>query len=321
VKYRIYGIDIQSSLPLPEAGRSSSKDCSLAIELSPDAFGDSWSWFHSWPQRGRARAVRKPWLAFGKHDGRFLLRFPDLAEFEISAEADRIRCRPRPRLAPSTLRHLLLDQVLPLAVSLRGQLVLHASAVHVPGFGVISFAGLAGCGKSTLAAALGMRRCSVVTDDALVLARNEDDEEVYAVPGYPGLRLWRDSAHALAIDHGGATRVAHYTAKRRLAAGRVAFRARPAPLRAVAVLGRRVDRRQQSRVRALDARQALMAVAPFAYVMDPGDRQQLHRMFDGLANVVARVPVCRVAVRDDRRNLVEAAGEVLDGLRLAAVDS
>jgi hypothetical protein len=320
VKYRIYGIDIESSLPLPELGRSRAKHCSVAIELSPNAFADDWLWFQSWPQRGRSReATRKPWLAFGKTAGRYLLRFPDLAEFEISADADRIRCRPRPRLARSTLRHLLLDQVLPLAVSLRGQLVLHASAVHVPGFGVISFAGLAGYGKSTLAAALGIRRCSILTDDALVVAR--DDEEVYALPGYPSLRLWRDSARALAMDHGSTTKVAHYTAKRRLAAERVVFRNRPSPLKAVVVLGRRVSRTQPSSVRALQAREALMAVAPFAYVMDAGDRQQLYRMFDGLASVVARVPVFLAAVRDDRHRLVDAAGEVLAGVRLAAADS
>jgi hypothetical protein len=214
---------------------------------------------------------------------------------------------------------LLLDQVLPLAMSRRGELVLHASAVHVQGFGAISFVGLAGCGKSTLAAALGMQHCAVVTDDALVVTR--DDGQCYALPGYPGLRLWRDSARALAIDRGRTATVAHYTAKRRLAAGRLTFRDRPAPLRAIAVLGRRVRRTGHSRVQALAAREALMAVAPFAYVMDAGDRQQLHRMFDGLAGVVADVPVFRVAVRDDQRNLVAAAGELLDGLRVAAADS
>jgi hypothetical protein len=94
-------------------------------------------------------------------------------------------------LPRTTFRHLLLDQVLSLVLSQSGHFVLHASAVHSNEFGTVAFVGHAGSGKSTLGGALGIRGCSVASDDCLVVADVGGTPMV--VPGYPGLRLWRDS--------------------------------------------------------------------------------------------------------------------------------
>ena len=217
----------------------------------------------------------------------------------MSAAGDRIRCRPAPRLATTTLRHLLLDQVLPLAVSRHGklvQLVLHASAVHVPRIGAIAFAGPTGCGKSTVAAALGLRGCPTITDDCLIIAGARGRRSI--LPGYPGVRLWRKTARALGL--GGGDPVTHYSSKRRLDA-EMPFRRRPSPLRAIFALGRRVPPNRPACAIPLQSRDRLMALAPYTYLLDVGDRRQLAQTFSALSAIVTELPVQRLRLRDASR--------------------
>jgi hypothetical protein len=308
--YRLHGVTVESAIPLPELPRASGRRAAVAIELAREAADLGSDWYQTWRVRNKSgRQGREPWLSFARQRAGYLLRFQDLADFEVSSRGDRICCRPASRLARSTLRHLLIDQVLPLALSQRGHLVLHASAVHVPGVGAIAFAGPAGCGKSTVAAALAIGGCRILTDDCLVVAPGA--ETISAVPGYPGLRLWRRTARALELGSHARQAVAHYTAKRRLAARVLSFRNRPSPLRALFVLGRRVPSSTAIRTQALRARDGLVALAPYAYVMDVGDRRQVERMFSNLSDLVVRVPVARLRLRDDRRGLRDVADEVL----------
>jgi hypothetical protein len=67
-------------------------------------------------------------------------RFQDLADFEISADGYRVTCVPTPSLAEATAEHLYFNQILPLALSMRGKLVFHGSAVEAL-VGAIAFLG------------------------------------------------------------------------------------------------------------------------------------------------------------------------------------
>ena len=261
--------------------------------------------FHHWRIRGTRG---RPWLSIGRRQGDYVLRFPDLADFDVSAAGDRIVCRPAARLDDVTLRHLLLDQVLPLALSRSGNLVLHASAAHIPGVGCAAFVGPTGSGKSTLATALGLLGCPVLTDDCLVVEAGLAAHQ--AVPGYPGLRLWRDAARGLGLERHATAGVAHYTGKRRLES-RVQFRSRPSPLAVLFVLGRRRRKGLPTLSRALASRDRLMALAPYTHLLDVEDRRQLLHMFRGLSTLVTLVPVVRLNVCDGRRRLLETADEIL----------
>jgi pimeloyl-ACP methyl ester carboxylesterase len=317
VKYQLYGVTVASAIALRGVRRSSSHGPPrISIELGAAPGGDPLDAFHSWRVPGRRS---RPWLSIGRFADGYRLRFPDMADFEVSTAGDRITCRPVARLARSTLRHLLLDQVLPLALSRSGRLVLHASAVHIPRLGSVAFVGPTGCGKSTLAAALGLRGCQVMTDDCLVVYHGEKSAEnpaSLAVPGYPGLRLWLDSARGLGLEREAATHVAHYTTKRRLVTGAVKFRTSPSPISAVFVLGRRRRPSESARTRALGSRDRLMSLAPYTYVMDVEDRRQLSQMFRSLATLAAHVPIVRLSVPDSRRRVLETAVEVLDVARV-----
>ncbi len=179
----------------------------------------------------------------------------------------------------------------------------------MPRLGTVAFVGPTGSGKSTLAAALGLRGSPVVTDDCLVVEAGAAGS--LAVPGYPGLRLWRDAARGLGLGRDAEASVAHYTAKRRVDASAVRFRSQPSPLALLFVLGRRRRPGAPPRTRTLAARDRLMALAPFTHLMDVEDRRQLLLMFRSLSTLVAHVPVVRLNVPDSRRRLLEVAMDVL----------
>ncbi len=326
MKYRAFGLTIASGLSLPELPRSSASRSDINIDLArrtTSTASEPSDWFHTWRVHdARGRATGRPWLSFARTDDGYLLRFSDLADFAVSRTGDRICCVPKPSLARTTLRHLLLDQVLPLAIGRRGCLVLHASAVHVPGIGAVAFAGPTGCGKSTVAAAMALHGCPMITDDCLVIATGGGTRSIQ--PGYPGVRLWRKTVRALGFGRR-ANAVAHYTSKQRLTGDGLPFRQRPSQLAAIFVLGRRAASGRPSHAIALGARERLMALTPYAYVMDIGDRQQLSQVFNALSSLAAAVPVACARLRDAPRKPAALGGEileeVLDLVRGAAVDS
>jgi len=319
VNYLFHHLPVASEIRLPELHRSRARG-RVSVELGARPDTRACAWFHHWRIKTAAgRITRRPWLSFARHDGGYLLRFADLADFEVSPASDRVRCRPAPGLPSSTLRHLLLDQTLPLVLSQHVDLVLHASAVHLDGVGTVGFAGRAGCGKSTLAAALGLRGQAVVADDALVITRIAGQPTV--LPGYPGLRLWRDAVRELGLTQEPDRPVAHYTDKCRVHGDAVRFRTRPTPLRALFVLGRRRANGTPTRAAAMRPRDRLMALTPYTYLMDVEDRGQLARMFDNLSGLVSHVPVFRLNVEDARGGLLEAAGEFLELTRALRIRS
>ena len=108
------------------------------------------------------------WTQFYRTEAGYLLRFPGLADFDVSADALGVTCHPAPGASEATSQHLYLNQVLPLVLSKRGKLVFHASAVEVAG-GAVAFVAESGRGKSTLAASFAINGCRFLTDDGLVL--------------------------------------------------------------------------------------------------------------------------------------------------------
>src|SRR3954468_22633030 len=114
--YRFCGETIVSSIDLPLLQRAGGADPACRIERA--AAGDGTAdaqWFHHW------RIGRQAWLSFARRDEGYLLRFPDLAEFLVSGDGGRIGACASPSLPEDTLGHLLMDQVLPLALSRRGR--------------------------------------------------------------------------------------------------------------------------------------------------------------------------------------------------------
>jgi hypothetical protein len=301
--YRVCGMRLRSAVALPELTRVADgrADCALSVSRSAVRTDDV-EWFHRW----RTRSGRT-WLHIGRGDRRYVLRFPDFADFDVSQSGRRIAAHLRPPLPLATLRHLFLDQVLPLALGRMGRTPIHASAVQVPGVGVVAFAGGPGCGKSTLAAALAREGCAVLSDDCLVTAIRRDS--VWAVPSYGGVRLWPDAASRLGYR---GRPVAHYSDKVRVGPSDMRSGERPARLRALFLLSPPSAAVHAVSVSPRSARERFMGLVRLTYLLDVEDRAALTGVFHHLGLLSERVPIAGLRLARDRRRLPALAREVRD---------
>lgn len=319
LRYRAYGLTLASDVPLPELPpplRASGDDVDIHVSLGqsepfPKPTG---------PFRLRRNASGQAWLSWAKTEPGYLLRFSHLATFHLDRSGHTVAGRPRAASTDSTLRHLLLDQVLPLALTLHGQQALHATAVLTPA-GVCAFAGPAGTGKSTLAASFHCAGIPAISDDCLVLEPESD--RIYARPAYPGVRLWDDSLKALGAARGQALPVAHYMSKRRpvLNGHHIPFSSGRRPLAGIYLLHRHTGRPagrknapSDMRIVPLSQQEAFHALLPSSFLLDSTDRAGLRRQFQWLQQVVSAVPVRRLHLSSGFRALRSIRAMILADL-------
>src|SRR5215469_4547976 len=208
--YSICNVALESDLSLPELEWAKSHTPGIRFLMTRTALSDGTDceWLHTWTLPDGT-----PWLEIGRQARGYLLRFQEMVDFAVSRDAREILCYAASDTPSETLRHLLLDQVLPLVLSWRGQFVLHGSAVLTPK-GTIAFVGDSGSGKSTLASSFIEEGMAILTDDCLLLEENEGC--LTAVPSYPGVRLWPKVVDAMLGMARDLAEVAHYTEKKRL---------------------------------------------------------------------------------------------------------
>jgi hypothetical protein len=241
---------------------------------------------HEQPFQRWSSPAGDPWAEFYRIANGYLLRFPQLADFEISADGVRVDAWPVPGVQDSTVQHLFLNQATPLALSKQGKLVLHASAVDIQG-GAAAFVGPSGRGKSTLAASFATHGAGFLTDDGLQLKRTGG--QLMCVPSHPSIRVWEDSKQALVPGTSASAPPVEYTTKTRFLAGPdILFCKESRPLRRVYSLGSgNVTEVTISRVRPAAA---LMELVRNSFLLDIGERDMLARHFDEISRI-AQLPI------------------------------
>jgi len=296
-RYRLYGATVSSTVPLPELvavpDSEESSPADLHFEMTARLDVPS--------RRHTVLTMTSPdgtlWLSGEKTERGFRLRFPGLAEFDVVEDGALVRCAAHPGTPPETTRHLLLDQIVPLLLNLRGSEALHASVVLISR-GACAFIGKSGRGKSTLAAAFQRVGTPVLSDDCLVLAIRND--RVMVEPAYPGLRLWADAMDALCDSRTSHQPVSHYTSKQRIVSpepGNTTLHAHP--VCAVYALTREEEDspdRGLPRIEPLSLRDGVMELVASAFRLDLGDRAMLLRQMHLLERVVRLVPVKRLRI-------------------------
>lgn len=226
------------------------------------------------------------WTEFYRSGDGYLLRFPDLADFEVSADGTEVVAHPAEGTDEITVEHLYINQLVPLALSRQGRPAFHASAVTVPG-GAVAFLGKTGMGKSTLAASFALQDAEFLTDDALLIEETTDG--CLALPSHASVRLWEDSVEALVGDDIPKAHAISYTDKARLLAGdALAYSADPQPLLAAFVLEREdvaaVD------IRTLTGLDRYMAWVGNSFLLDIEDHDLLARHFEWTHRISGSVP-------------------------------
>lgn len=211
-----------------------------------------------------------------------MLRFPELADFVVSADGTAVTAHPVAGVSAQTIEHLYLNQVLPLALSRQWKLVLHASAVEVED-SAVAFLGMSGRGKSTLAASFSTSGYRFLTDDGLLLEKEEGGYTIH--PSHPSIRLWDDSRAALMPADTDAAPPIDYTPKSRLLAGdTVAFCGTARALRCMYVLGEGTA--DTVTIAPLGGRDAMIELVRHSFLLDIEEREMLKRHFAQLSELV-----------------------------------
>ena len=306
-KYSFCNLALESDLAFVELQPIENPAPEYRIKVSWAASDDkSCDWLQTWSGQDD-----KPWLLLGRQAGGYFLRFPGLADFVVSNDARDIRGYVVPDTPTKTVRHLILDQVMPLLLSRHGRFVLHGSAVSTAQ-GAIAFIGQTGWGKSTLAASFSEHGMAVLTDDCLLLQQN--GEHFNVIPSYPGVRLWPDAA--LNIFRGEArpwTEVAHYTEKKRLAVNAgIRFCNWPTELLRVYFLSAPKDN-ATLRVEPLTPRETMLELVKYSYLMDATDRLRLRQDFERLGRFALKPLFYRLAYPHDFSQLAEVRHAITRG--------
>jgi hypothetical protein len=240
--------------------------------------------FHRWLAPDSA-----VWASFHRLGASYLLRFPGLADFQVSADGHEVEGFPVSGVSEQTTHHLYLNQVLPLALSRQMRLVLHGSAVEI-GDAAIAFLGRSGRGKSTLAASFATHGFRFLTDDGLLLGELETGDYLVQ-PSHPSIRLWDDSRHAVLPATTAIAPAVDYTPKLRLLAGAEApFCPEPRPLRRIYVLGAESEAPVFAPI---SARDAVIEAVRNCFLLDVDERTVLKHHYQQLLELAARVSFFR----------------------------
>lgn len=233
--------------------------------------------FHQWIFPDGSR-----WAEFHRLGQQYLVRFPGLADFSVSRDGLIVGCWPAPRIPDETVQHLYLNQVLPLALSRQGKLVLHAGAVEVGGRG-LAFAGASGQGKSTLTASFARSGFRFLTDDGLALTKVGSDWHI--APSHPSIRLWQDSEEALMPASASKAAPLQFTSKSRFLAGdEIVLCDQPRPLHRMYFLGG--GNATEPVFEPLKPGEALIQLVENSFLLDVEERETLIAHFDELCSLV-----------------------------------
>ena len=287
--YEISGVTLSSEIALPELTprAATAPDWTFAIAERRTAPHPS-AWFHVWRTAGR------PVVSFGRDARGYVLRFHGKADFVIDLAQASIVCWRRGHSSLATVRHLLLDQVMPLVLSRASRLVLHAAAVATP-HGAVAFVGPTGSGKSTLATSVAALGFPMLCDDCLVVEPSPGG--FLAGSFYPGARLYPDSVRAVGMAGVPSLSVGRFSSKRRIANSRLPFQGDSVPLARVFMLDGQPRRRAREalHVTRLSSRDALVALVGCTFLLDVGDAAAVRRGFEMQGHLVQATPVSHLS--------------------------
>ena len=219
----------------------------------------------------------------------YMLRFSNMADFVIAMGPQKIGVWAAPGTSMETLRHLLLDQVLPRVLAQQGRVVLHAGSVKI-GDEVIAFVGETGSGKSTLTASFHAANYPLLSDDCLLLTPSEDS--TLCLPTYPCIRLWPEAIDNLYAQAPQISPMAHYSNKQRLISDTDAeYNSLQSCLTAIYLLASEpsIDNNNIIHNR-LSSSEACIEIIRNSFHLDPTNRLLGSAAFEKAINIVETVP-------------------------------
>jgi hypothetical protein len=282
----LFGFEIKSDLPLRRLNEAAGTRGELLVSLA----GEPLPTPDEEPVSTLVDDTGRCWYAsYELEEGRCLIKLPPSGSFLIDPGAGRILV-DRQDGDDELLEHRIASSALCVLLALRGDLVLHASAVEVDGRATL-FCGPTQRGKSTLARALGEAGYRLLSEDGIAIEL-EGDEPI-AFPGARGVRSRRRDEEGrnrtdLIDDPGGGAPP-------------------PCPVAAVVLLE---ERGESLTVDQLEPARALALLTP--NLVHSGGRGSIGDAFANLATLLGSVPAFAASLPDDLSLLSKSAQGLLD---------
>ena len=295
--YRLYGLNIESELELwaPSVEGRGEPDVRMRLgerrevpNLDPPGV-----------LLGQLSFQGAKGYAVSRSEADYHIRFFGNCDIVINPGLDRAIFHLAPDADERLASLYATSNVLSVLLVLRGQHVLHASAVCLDGE-IFAFSGPSGSGKSTTAAALHRRGASVVTDDALRYTLTDD--EVECALGCTELRLRENAVAAASADQ---TELVESVDQR------LGVRApwwEPSSYSLSAVICPEFTEEGPLALAPLQGRGALIALIASNRISCWNDANLMQQQFSATASLARRVPVYRLNGSFDR--LLTSAGQI-----------
>lgn len=249
-------------------------------------------------------------------DGAHRLHYSEGAVFDVDARGSAVAVSWQAPLTQADAATFLLGPVLGFVMRLRGVVPLHASGVAIDGRGVL-FVGDAGAGKSTTAAAFAGLGYPVLSDDIVPVADRRGAPA--ALPGYPRVSVWADSAAAVigasSLPAFSGTYTKQYLD---LIEHGYRFQDTPVTIDTIFLMRTRHTSGHGPRLRDLSPREALIGLVSNTYCGYLLDAPMRAREFDILSALVARVPVRELAFGDALEDVAQSCDAVAQAVRAHA---
>lgn len=301
-----YGLAIHSSVLIPglppEAEPLPHSDVSIAIDHEEPAWVRA---IHALRPKVRHLSpdvadTGNPVFTLTEFGGEefFELAYADGTRFVVDGSGTKMWGTFEPPLTIADLASYLLGPVMGFVLRQRGIAALHGSCVSVNGRAAI-ICGPADAGKSTTAAAMGLRGASVLCDDISPLFESAGD--ILVAPAYPRLCLWPGSADVQAGSREALPHLSPNWNKRYLTLDgeRAAFDRCRRPLAAIYLLVARSDSPDAPSLAELSPKDALLGLIENTYMNALRDNAPRAREFELLGNIAATFPVRRVTPHSD----------------------
>ncbi|MEH6552205.1 MAG: hypothetical protein V7744_19685 [Pseudomonadales bacterium] len=262
--YTLFDQLIVADMALPELDAAAPAEGGIRVrraELDPEQRPQEW-----------VQVWNEGFSSLARTSSGYWLYFEGMADFAINSERTELVYSCIESLPDASLRHLLLDNVLPMVLGDSGNLILHASAVVLPNGQAVMFSGDSGAGKSTLASYCYTQGAKLLTDDCLLLRQREG--RLYCVPNYHGVRLFADSEQGVLQSAYASAEVSHYSSKRRQAISRPEGEASAVetPLAAIFMIDRPEQAIERISLEPIQGASSVASMLAQVFSLDPADR-------------------------------------------------
>lgn len=310
-RYRACGLSIQADAPITGTrqvapiGRADLHVRFKGGAAAPRINGNAALWYRS-PYEDSAGI---PLLTVHALDSTFFLQYSEGARFLVDRAGSEIDVWWDEPLTAADAADYLLGSVLAFVVRLHGMVPLHASGVVIAERAVL-FAGAAGAGKSSIAAAFAVLGCPVISDDVVAIAVAGDGALAY--PSHPRVSIWADSAQGLFATMTLPTHSAVYPKHRLdLIDGGFLFHETAVPIERLFILSDRRPDAPCPSIRLLPARAALVELVTHSYGNYLLDASMRACEFELLGRIASSVRVERLSFGEGFETLVSSCRQLI----------